>query len=86
MRALVILLGVAGLSTPSVGAESARYQILKKPADATEQLRPRSRCSKKIVLGAEKGVVACLMQKRKGVTETDHRANGSGRDEPARTR
>jgi hypothetical protein len=87
MRMLIILLGVASWSGLSLGAETAQYMTLKKQGAAVEEPRPRSRCARKIVLGSEKGVVACLMQKRKAPTdEPDRHASGSTRDEPARTR
>lgn len=88
MRMFIVLLGVAGLSFSSLGAERAQNPIVKKPADAVEQPRQRSRCAKKIVLGADKSVVACLMRKRKELTESDEerRATGSARDETTQTK
>jgi hypothetical protein len=85
MRKIIIILGVAGLSFPSLGAESAQNAFLKKPADAVEQPREHRRCAKKIVLGGDKSVVACLMRKRKGLTEAEE-TTGSTRDEPAQKR
>jgi hypothetical protein len=88
MRKFIILLGVAGLSVPSLGSESAQNPLLKKPAGSLEQPRETRRCAKKIVLGGDKNVVACLMRKRNVLTEpeADHRASGSARDEPAKKR
>jgi hypothetical protein len=67
MRVIVILLCFAGLSTASVSADVALSPVARKPA--IEQPKAHSRCAKRIVLGADRNVVACLMQKRRGATE-----------------
>lgn len=88
MRLLMILVGVAGLSHASLSAEISQMATLKKPMVAEQPRPPHSRCAKKIALGPDKSVVACLMQKHKGVTdhEAEHRASGSARDAPAQRR
>jgi hypothetical protein len=85
MRKFIIILGVAGLSFPSFGAESVQNALLKKPADAVEQPREHRRCAKKIILGGDKSVVACLMRKHKALTDTEE-TTGSTRDEPTQKR
>ncbi len=88
MRMFIVLLGVVGVSFSSFGAEKGPAPVSKKPAETIEQPRQHFRCAKKITLGADKSVVACLMRKRKEPTEADEQlhASGSGRDEQTHTK
>jgi hypothetical protein len=69
MRKLIVVFGIVGLGGSVLGAETDQIAALKKPAAIEQAKPPHSRCAKRIVLGVDRRVVACLMQKRKGVTE-----------------
>lgn len=69
MRMFMILLGVTGLSCSGLAAEGLQTVTLKKPAATSDQPPSRSRCAKKITLGPDKSVVACLMRKHRSAPD-----------------